>query len=106
MTQVPKTCLENDKPFSVRNINSIDNINNYITQSDLDRKITETSPFNESDNRNPFNDDLIRCYVLNPQENTFGIRVNTILSYCTINQKVTFLIESIHKILLVLYKKH
>lgn len=88
MSRLPKT-QEHDKPLSVLNINTkMDDIFNFVQQNDLDRKITETSLFNESINRNPFGDDVIRCFALKPQENCFGIRVNTILSYCTINQKV------------------
>lgn len=74
---------------SVVNVNiKSDDIFNFISQNDLDRKIMDTSLFNDSTNRQPFNDDLIRCYALRPQENCFGIRVNTILAYCAINQKV------------------
>lgn len=74
---------------SVVNVNiKCDDIFNFISQNGLDRKITDTSLFNDSSNRQPFNDDLIRCYALRPQENCFGIRVNTILAYCAINQKV------------------
>lgn len=89
-SQLPHTS-ENEKHTSIVNINTkLDDIFDFISHNDLDRKITETSTFNESDNRCPFNGDLIRCYALNPQENCFGIRVNTILSYCTINQQVRF----------------
>lgn len=80
---------ENEKPMSILNMNTKqDDIFHLISQNDLDQKITETSIFNDSDNRNPFNGDLIRCYALKPQENCFGIRVNTTPSYCAINQKV------------------
>lgn len=97
MSRLPtKQSHEHEKPLSVLNINTkLDDIFHFILpnesdrkQHDLDCKITETSLFNDSVNRNPFSDDIIRCYALKPQENCFGIRVNTILSYCTINQKV------------------
>lgn len=89
-SQLPH-CSENEKHTSIVNVNTkLDDIFDFISHNDLDRKITETSPFNEYDNRCPFNGDLIRCYALNPQENCFGIRANTILSYCTINQQVRF----------------
>lgn len=88
MSQSPHN-PEAEKPLSVVNISTkLDDIYQYIDQNDLVRKITETSLFNDSNNRNPFSDDLVRCYALNPQENCFGIRVNTTLSFCTINQKV------------------
>lgn len=72
---------------SVVNVN-VDDIFNFVSQNELDRKIKDTSLYNDSANRQPFNDDLIRCFALRPQENRFGIRVNTILAYCAINQKV------------------
>ncbi|XP_031633810.1 translation initiation factor eIF-2B subunit gamma-like [Contarinia nasturtii] len=87
---------ENEKPFSMVNVNTKQgDIIQFIKQNEFDQKITETSSFNDSVNRNPFSDDLIRCYALNPQENCFGIRVNTTLSYCTINQKIFELWEQL-----------
>lgn len=84
--------------LSVVNVNfKEDDIFNCISHSDLEEKITETSLYNESDNRSPFNGDIIRCYALHPQENCFGIRVNTLLSYCTINQKLFDLWEKIFR---------
>lgn len=74
-----------------------DDIFHYVTNGDLEQKITETSLFNESDNRSPFSGDIIRCYALHPQENCFGIRVNTVLSYCTINQKLFDLWDKIFR---------
>lgn len=75
--------------MSFINVNiKANDIFNFISQSDLERKITETALYNDSCNRNPFSNDLIRCYALSPQENCFGIRVNTMLSYCAVNQKV------------------
>lgn len=87
----PKThSSDNEKAsLSVLNVNvKQDDIFQFISHSHLEQIITETSLFNESDSRKPFGDDIIRCYALNPQENTFGIRVNTTLSYCTVTQKV------------------
>lgn len=82
---------ENEKPTSVVNVNTkLDDIYHFISQNELDRKITETSLFNDSENRNPFSDDLIRCYALSPQENCFGIRVNATPAYCAVNQKVGY----------------
>lgn len=85
----PTYVTENEKPMSVVNKMNEDDFFHLIPISDLDKKITETSLFNESDNRNPFGADLIRCYALAPQDNCFGIRVNTTPSYHAINQKVT-----------------
>lgn len=85
-------------PLSVVNVNvKHDDIFQFVSHSDLEQKIIETSLFNESDSRNPFSGDTIRCYALHPQENCFGIRVNTILSYCTINQKLFDLWDKIFR---------
>lgn len=72
-----------------------DDIFQFVRQNDLDRKITETSLYNNSVNRNPFDDDIIRCYALNTPENSFGLRVNTTLSYCAVNQKIFTLWEKL-----------
>lgn len=91
MARPPVHTSDTDKATSFVNVNTkIDDIFNFLSQSDLERQVTETSLFNDSLNRNPFSDDLVRCYALSPQDNCFGIRVNTILSYCAINQKVCF----------------
>lgn len=96
---------EHEKPLSAVNVNvKFDDIFNFISRNDLDQKITETSLFNDSDNRNPFNDDLIRCYAIKPQEHCFGIRVNTTLSYCAINQKVSFVNCIFHLFFFFSYK--
>lgn len=87
LVRAPKS--EGEKQFSVVNLNTKQDIIQFVKQNELDRKIIETSLFNDSVNRNAFSDDLIRCYALLPQDNTFGIRVNTTLFYCTINQKVS-----------------
>lgn len=85
-----------EKPMSIVNVNlKSDDIFHFVRQNDLDRKITETSLFNDSVNRNPFNDDLIRCYALNASEKSFGLRVNTTLSYCAANQKIFTLWEKL-----------
>lgn len=88
MSRPPKNNPD-EKMHSVVNVNlKSDDIFHFIGQNDLDQKIIETSLFNSSNNRSPYNGDLIRCYALKPQENCFGIRVNTTLTYCAINQKV------------------
>lgn len=69
-----------------------DDIFHFISQSDLESKIIETSLYNDSVNRKPFNDDVIRCYAVNAEPECFGLRVNTVLSYCAANQKVRIVI--------------
>lgn len=81
--------LDNEKPTSVMNVNTkLDDIFQFVNQTDLEKRIIETSLFNDSINRNPFSNDIIRCYALYAPERSFGIRVNTTLSYCAANQKI------------------
>lgn len=75
--------------MSIVNVNTnLDDVFQYITQTDLEQKITETSLFNDSVHRKPFNDDIIRCYAVSAEAECFGIRVNTINAFCAANQKV------------------
>lgn len=88
------SAIDADKPMSVVNVNTkLDDVFQYISQSDLEQKITETSLFNDSINRKPFNDDIIRCYAVISEPECFGIRVNTIASFCAANQKVIIIIN-------------
>lgn len=71
------------------NVNlKLDDVFQYISQSDLEQKIAEISLFNDSVNRKPFNDDVIRCYAVSAEPDCFGIRVNTTVAFCAANQKV------------------
>lgn len=65
-----------------------DDIYEFISQNNLECKIIESSLYNDSVNRKPFKDDVVRCYAVNADPECFGIRVNTIISYCAANQKV------------------
>lgn len=81
--------VDGDRALSIVNVNpKSDDIFHFVSQTELDKKIIETSLFNDSVNRKPYNDDVIRCYVVNSEPECFGIRINTILSYCAANQKV------------------
>lgn len=50
--------------------------------------ITETSLFNDSLSKKPYNADIIRCYAHVSPKDTFGLRVNTLTSFWAANQKV------------------
>lgn len=85
----PANHADCDKPTSVMNVSlKVDDIFQFVTKNDLDSRIVETSLFNDSVNRNPFNNDLIRCYALGAPEKSFGIRVNTTFTFCAVNQKI------------------
>ena len=54
----------------------------------MEKKITETSLFNDTMAKKPYNADMIRCYAhISPKE-TFGLRVNTLTSFWAANQKI------------------
>lgn len=60
----------------------------FASNSDLERKITETSLFNDTVGKRPYNSDIIRCYAHVSPRDTFGLRVNTLTSFWAANQKV------------------
>lgn len=87
MSRLPH--VDNEKPTSVMNVNTkLDDIFQFVNQTNLEKRIIETSLFNDSINENPFHNDIVRCYALYAQENSFGIRVNTTISFCAANQKI------------------
>lgn len=60
----------------------------FAANSELERKITETSLFNDTVAKKPYNSDIIRCYAHVSPKDTFGLRVNTLISFWAANQKV------------------
>lgn len=87
---------DNEKATSIMNVNmKLDDVFQFVPQEELAKRITDASLFNDSANRNPFNNDLIRCYALHSPEDSFGLRVNTTLAFCAINQKIISLWEKL-----------
>ena len=56
----------------------------------LEHKLINTTLFNDSRLKDPYNGDMIRCYAIEAPKSSIGVRVNTTLSFYAINQKVIF----------------
>lgn len=86
----PKQANDSDKMISEANVNvQDDDIFQFAAHSDLDRKITETSLYNDTVMaKKPYNSDIIRCYAHICPKDSFGLRVNTLTSFWAANQKV------------------
>lgn len=67
----------------------------HVKQVELDHKILETNLNNVSRLKKSLDAELIRCYAYIAPAESFGIRVNTVLGYCTANRKVFGLWESL-----------
>lgn len=60
----------------------------HVHQDELDQKILDTNLNNFSRLKKSHDAELIRCYAYIAPPESFGIRVNTILSFCTVNKKI------------------
>lgn len=67
----------------------------HVKQDELEQKILETNLNNFARLKKSHEAELIRCYAYIAPEGSFGIRVNTVLGFCTANRKVFELWESL-----------
>lgn len=67
----------------------------HVKQDKLEHKILETNLNNVSRLKKSHDAELIRCYAYIAPAESFGIRVNTVLGYCTANRKVFGLWKSL-----------
>ncbi|XP_055589212.1 translation initiation factor eIF-2B subunit gamma-like [Uranotaenia lowii] len=87
MSSSSKVQASTEKPTSEHNVNfEARNIHHYVPNTEMDRKITSSSIFNQGSDLLANN--RIRCYVVIAPENSFGTRVNTMASYWRANQQV------------------
>lgn len=90
----PESSLS-DKPTSeVVNIKSRD-IFQFVASFECNQKIIETSVFNDSRSKSAYNSDQIRCYSVIAPKETFGIRVNNVMGYCTANKQAFSILGNI-----------
>lgn len=82
--------------FSEVNFDSND-IFEHVKQNELDQKVLETNLNNFSRVKRSHDSELIRCFAYVAPTDSFCIRVNTILNYCTVNRNISSLFESICK---------
>lgn len=88
----PSTVAETDKPMSDFNVNpKHDDIFNFISQSLLASKVAATTLYNEERSKLLKDIDLIKCYAVKAPKDAFGLRVNTVKSFCAANQKINSL---------------
>lgn len=83
-------------------VNSKDDIFSYAQESDLTRLIRESSSYNDhtGDMKPCYQGDCIRCYAYVANTDTYGVRVNTLHAYWSVNNKV---IATIFKNTSILY---
>lgn len=67
----------------------------HVKQNDLHQKVLETNLNNFSRLKKSHDSELIRCYAHIAPNDSVGIRVNTILSYCLANKKIFSIWESL-----------
>lgn len=91
LSKPPKVAETN---HSVVNNKNEGDIFYYAKESELDLLIRETSAYNDhtGDMKSCYNGDCIRCYAYIAENDSFGIRVNTIPAYWDINHKVNKII--------------
>lgn len=67
----------------------------HVKQEALDQKVLETNLNNFSRLKKSHKSELIRCFAHIAPNNSIGIRVNTVLSFCAANKKVFLIWESL-----------
>lgn len=89
---------ETDKPLSDFNVSTKhDDIFNFISRSLLSTKIAAKSLYSEEKSKLGKDVDLIKCYAVKAPVESFGLRVNTVKSFCVANQKINSLWEQFSK---------
>lgn len=101
----PSTVTDNtDKPMSDFNVSSKhDDIFNFISRSLLAPKIAATTLYSEERSKLVKDVDMIKCYAVKAPKECFGLRINTVKSFCAANQKINtvwadFVTEPVHLI--------
>ncbi|XP_060529736.1 translation initiation factor eIF-2B subunit gamma [Cylas formicarius] len=94
LSKPPKTTDTNQ---SILNTKDTGSIFHFSEESDLDLLIRETSSYNDhfGDLKPTYNGDSIRCYAYVAPKASFGIRVNNLPAYWSINGKISNLWEKI-----------
>lgn len=89
LSKKPKLPDAADKNQSIVNAEVRNDVYQFIQEDELDEKVRNTSSYNDhsGDLKPTYHGDIIKCYshIVN---NNFGIRVNTLQSYCLANAKI------------------
>lgn len=73
----------------------LNDIFDHVKQDELDQKVIETNLNNFSRLKKSYDAELIRCYAYIAPSNSVGIRVNTMMGFCTANKKVFSIWDSL-----------
>ncbi|KAK5644306.1 hypothetical protein RI129_005606 [Pyrocoelia pectoralis] len=79
-----------DYNTSIVNTRDESGIFGYVSESPLDLLIRETSSFNDhyGDLKSSYHGDVVRCFAYIAEPSVFGIRVNTLPAYHSVNFKI------------------
>lgn len=85
----PKAPLDR-KGTSERNVDVGKDIFDFAVDYGYESKIREMSAYNDHKlgSKGVYYNDILRCYALIPNKNTFGVRVNTLSSFYLCNNKI------------------
>lgn len=88
--QLLKPTKINEHNISVVNTKDINDIFHYAKESELDLLIRDTSTFNDhyGDLKSCYHGDVIRCFAYIAKPEVYGVRVNTLPAYCSVNAKI------------------
>nr|AMH84307.1 ascarylose A [Monochamus alternatus] len=88
--QLSKPPKPTDTKESIVNIEDSGDIFVFAQEDELDLEIRNASSYNDhiGDVRPAYHNDSIRCFAYIPPKDTFGIRVNTLPSYWSVNAKI------------------
>lgn len=80
--------VDNQKGGSVLNTKITDEVFEFYKVPPHEKQIIETSFYNDSRIKDPYNNDVIRCYAIESPKDSVGVRVNTTANYFAINLKI------------------
>lgn len=81
-------CPLDTQKGSVLNAKVTDEVFEFCKVPLHEKQIIKASFFNDSRIKEPYNNDVIRCYAVESPKDTVGVRVNTTASYFAINSKI------------------
>lgn len=91
--QLSKPPKPQETNTSVLNSKDDSDIFSHAQENDLQVLIRESSAFNDhtGDMKGCYHNDFVRCYAYLAEDDVFGIRVNTLLAYWSLNGQVRFI---------------
>lgn len=90
--QLSKPKSQGDKKgASEKNIDVTKDIFSFAVENGYEHKIQAMSSYNDHKlgSKGVYSNDILRCYAYISNKNTFGVRINTLSSFCLANSKVS-----------------